>query len=326
MSSTNSMIDDIAKGDGDLTKRLDASGHDEFADMSGRFNEFLGKLGVTVSSIIEDTASLERVAEQMDHSSVGISKTASGVAMMVASSATAMTEMAATAGEIATACVSMQQDASKVEASAREGSQVIMDANKIMATLASEVTTAADNIKTLGERSAEIGQVIETIQGIADQTNLLALNAAIEAARAGDQGRGFAVVADEVRALANRTTEATDSIATVIKGIQDETQKLVKEMEISVRHAQDGAQMAENSGDVVNGIVTSITQLNEQVSRVATAAEEQSATSDDVSSTVTKIEHDIAIVSKEAESGVELARELAAVTTKLASAVHQFKV
>jgi methyl-accepting chemotaxis protein len=97
-------------------------------------------------------------------------------------------------------------------------------------------------------------------------------------------------------------------------------------MEISVRHAQDGAQMAGNSGDVVNGIVTSITQLNEQVSRVATAAEEQSATSDDVSSTVTRIEQDIAIVSKEAESGVALARELAGVTAKLASAVHQFKV
>lgn len=326
MSSTNAMIDDIAKGDGDLTKRLDASGHDEFADMSGRFNEFLGKLGVTVSSIIDDTASLERVAGQMDQSSVGISKTASGVAMMVASSATAMTEMAATASEIASACVSMQHDAGKVEASAREGSQVIVDANKVMATLADEVTKAAENVKILGERSAEIGQVIETIQGIADQTNLLALNAAIEAARAGEQGRGFAVVADEVRALANRTSEATDSIATVIKGIQDETQKLVKEMEISVRHAQDGAQMAGNSGDVVNGIVSSITQLNEQVSRVATAAEEQSATSDDVSATVTKIEQDIAIVSKEAESGVKLARELAGVTAKLASAVHQFKV
>jgi methyl-accepting chemotaxis protein len=326
MNSTNSMIDDIAKGDGDLTKRLDASGHDEFADMSGRFNEFLGKLGVTVSSIIDDTASLERVAGQMDNSSADISKTASGVAMMVASSATAMTEMAATASDIASACVSMQHDASKVEASAREGSQVIMEANKVMATLADEVTKAAENVKTLGERSAEIGQVIETIQGIADQTNLLALNAAIEAARAGEQGRGFAVVADEVRALANRTAEATGSIAAVIKGIQDETQKLVKEMAISVRHAQDGAQLAGNSGDVVNGIVTSITQLNEQVSRVATAAEEQSATSDDVSATVIRIEQDIAMVSKEAESGVALARELAGVTAKLAWAVHQFKV
>jgi len=144
-------------------------------------------------------------------------------------------------------------------------------------------------VESLGTRSDQIGAIIGTIEDIADQTNLLALNAAIEAARAGEQGRGFAVVADEVRALAERTTRATKEIGEMIKAIQNETKGAVAVMEKGVQQVEAGTSEAAKSGKALQDILEQINNVAMQVNQIATAAEEQTATTREISNNIQQI-------------------------------------
>ena len=148
---------------------------------------------------------------------------------------------------------------------------------------------SAQTVANLGSRSDQIGQIVGTIEDIADQTNLLALNAAIEAARAGEQGRGFAVVADEVRALAERTTRATHEIGEMIKAIQSETREAVKVMNDGVHEVERGTEQATYSGEALERILDQINNLAMQVNQIATAAEEQTATTSEISCNMMRI-------------------------------------
>jgi methyl-accepting chemotaxis protein len=152
-----------------------------------------------------------------------------------------------------------------------------------------KVSTTYQSIKSLGAKSEQIGAIIGTIQDIADQTNLLALNAAIEAARAGEQGRGFAVVADEVRRLAERTTQATKEIETTIRLIQTETGNAVTIMLESVEGVARGTQESVKSGQSLGEILKQVNTVTEQIGQIATAAEEQSFTSREISKNVHQI-------------------------------------
>jgi methyl-accepting chemotaxis protein len=151
------------------------------------------------------------------------------------------------------------------------------------------VRASAQTVASLGTRSDQIGQIVGTIEDIADQTNLLALNAAIEAARAGEQGRGFAVVADEVRALAERTTRATREISEMIKAIQLETKDAVSSMNEGVHEVERGTEQAKHSGEALERILDQINNLAMQVNQIATAAEEQTATTSEISSNMLRI-------------------------------------
>jgi len=142
------------------------------------------------------------------------------------------------------------------------------------------VLSSANKIQTLGEKSKQIGEIIEVIDDIAEQTNLLALNAAIEAARAGEHGKGFAVVADEVRKLAERSARATGEIADLIKGIQDETMEAVAAMEKGTQEVEVGSELAANAGTVIEEMMGSIKQVVAQIAAVSKSAEQMAHTSD----------------------------------------------
>ena len=195
-----------------------------------------------------------------------------------------------------------------------------------MGQIAEKVQESARTLESLGVRSDQIGAIIGTIEDIADQTNLLALNAAIEAARAGEQGRGFAVVADEVRALAERTTRATKEIGVMIKAIQSETKNAVTAMEQGVKQVEYGTVEAAKSGQALQGIMEQINAVAMQVNQIATAAEEQTATTSEISNNMMKITQVVHQSSQGAHESASAAAQLNGNAEELQRLVRQFKL
>ena len=179
-----------------------------------------------------------------------------------------------------------------------------------MQQLADKVQEAATAVSALGQRSQQIGTIVGTIEQIAAQTNLLALNAAIEAARAGEQGRGFAVVADEVRVLANRTAQATGEIGSMIGAIQQETAVAVTLMQQGVSQVQLGSHEAAQSGDALNAILELVNTVSLQVSQIATAVEEQTMVSSEISGNMQQITSVIQQASQGAHESAVAAAQL----------------
>ena len=279
-------IRDIAQGEGDLTRRLPILGKNEIGELSEWFNTFVGKLHGIINQVSGSALQLASSSLQLQQTSRQMTDSTAQLLSQSTSLATAGEEMSATSGDIASNCHHAATNAGGATAKASQGAAVVGQSIAVMNSIAERVQSAAGTVDALGVRSEQIGAIIGTIEDIADQTNLLALNAAIEAARAGEQGRGFAVVADEVRALAERTTRATKEIGEMIKAIQKETKDAVSSMEQSVTQVEQGTSHASESGRSLQEILDIINAVTEQISQIATAAEEQTATTREISSNV----------------------------------------
>jgi methyl-accepting chemotaxis protein len=214
----------------------------------------------------------------------------------------------------------------QASAAAVAGAQVVDETIRVMNDITQRVRSSAHAVEGLGNRSEQIGAIVGTIEDIADQTNLLALNAAIEAARAGEQGRGFAVVADEVRALAERTTRATKEISDMIKAIQKETKSAVDAMEAGVGEVAKGSEKAADSGKALEKILDQINEVTTQINQVATAAEEQTATTSEISNNMHQITAVIAETSRGAQESAAAAIQLSGYAEELKRIVGQFKL
>ena len=188
------------------------------------------------------------------------------------------------------------------------------------------VREAAGTVESLGARSDQIGAIVGTIEDIADQTNLLALNAAIEAARAGEQGRGFAVVADEVRALAERTTKATKEIGGMIRAIQEETAGAVNSMEHGVTEVEKGMEASRKSGIALEQIVDAINEVTMQVHQIATAAEEQTAVTGEISTNIHQITDVVHDTARGAHETAAAAAQLSGLAQSLKALVGRFRL
>jgi methyl-accepting chemotaxis protein len=279
-------IRDIAQGEGDLTRRLPIHSTNEIGELSEWFNTFIGKLHTIIGQVSGSSLQLASSALQLQQTSKQMTDSIAQLSLQSTSLATAGEEMSATSGDIANNCHHAAGNAGGATQKATQGAAVVGQSIAVMNSIAERVQNAATTVDALGIRSEQIGAIIGTIEDIADQTNLLALNAAIEAARAGEQGRGFAVVADEVRALAERTTRATKEIGEMIKAIQKETKDAVTSMEQSVTQVEQGTSHAADSGRSLQEILDIINDVTEQISQIATAAEEQTATTREISSNV----------------------------------------
>ncbi len=282
-------LEEITQGEGDLTRRLDAAGQCEFSKISGMFNSFMETLQTLIANVNQKTADMVATATELDTSSDKMLAQADLAAGQTVAVATASEEMSATTADIARSCMHAAERADEAGSTAQNGATVVQDTLRSMQVIADNVRVTAETIKGLGARSDQIGAIVGTIEDIADQTNLLALNAAIEAARAGEMGRGFAVVADEVRALAERTTRATREIAEMIKAIQQETAKAVNVMEEGVTQVEKGTHEAARSGEALDEILSKISDVSQEINQIATAAEELTATNNEVTGSIHSI-------------------------------------
>lgn len=337
---TVAVLKDISEGEGDLTKRLTATSHDEIGDLARYFNEFVEKLqGIisliagNVQTVATSASGLTTTATQLASGAAQATTQSAQVAAAAEQTSASMTSMVAATEEMSTnvttvsaAIEEFTTSVSEVAKSAERAASVAADASQL-------VDASNTQIHDLGNAADQIGKVIEVIQDIAEQTNLLALNATIEAARAGESGRGFAVVATEVKELAKQTANATEDIRQRIHAIQGSTNLAVKSM---------------------GGISDVIGQVNELSRIIATAVEEQSITTKEIaqnvaqsssaaqtvaqgvaesasaSQEIARIIVDVDRAAKQAAEGASLTemsgRELSTVADQLHSLVGQFRV
>ncbi|QJB55041.1 methyl-accepting chemotaxis protein [Pseudodesulfovibrio sp. zrk46] len=234
--------------------------------------------------------------------------------------ATAMEEMNATVLEVARHAQDAAINADEARTRAADGEGIVTEVVDAIHQVATHADQLKGSMEELDERSEAIGKVLSVIEDIADQTNLLALNAAIEAARAGEAGRGFAVVADEVRKLAEKTMQATNEVHSAITGIQDGARKNVQATEIAVDSVNKSTEMAGRSGEALAAIVTVAEATADQVRAIATAAEQQSAASEEINEAtmeVTRVAGETESLMVEASEAIRRLSQLAGDLTKI---------
>jgi methyl-accepting chemotaxis protein len=266
------------------------------------------------------TSASDELAAQIEQSTRG-SETQ---AHRVAETATAMEEMNATVLEVAKNSAEAAQTSAKARTMAEEGSKAVDRVASFMEELSRNAHQSQEDMGSLGKQAESIGQILNVISDIADQTNLLALNAAIEAARAGEAGRGFAVVADEVRKLAEKTMTATSEVGAAIRGIQDGTKKNYDNVAQAVAAIGEATALAGQSGQTLGQIVSLVDVTADQVRSIATASEQQSATSEEINRSiedVNRISSETADAMRQSARAVdalaEQARELSSLIAEL---------
>jgi methyl-accepting chemotaxis protein len=312
--------------EGDLTVVIDCSGKDETAMLMRAMQHMVTSLRELITGTVNISNGIATASNQLHTTSSQIASGAEDLASQTGTVATASEEMSATSTDIARSCT-MAADASKHSTDAASaGSQVVQQTISGMSVIAERVRKTSQTIEALGARSEQIGDIVGTIEDIADQTNLLALNAAIEAARAGEQGRGFAVVADEVRALAERTTKATREIGEMIKAIQKETKAAVMAMEEGVSEVEKGAISSQKSGEALEVILGCINDVAIQVAQIATAAEEQQATTCEVTGNIMQITDVVRLTAQGATKNTEEAAHLSLQAKELQKLVARFRL
>ncbi len=303
----------IKRGDelGVIARAMDALN----TNLKKVFNEIIS----SVHSLTSSATQLSSIAEEMSRTAESSSNRANSVA-------TSSEEMSQTVVDIAKNTANIADSAKKAVDTAQQGNMIVERSVGEVKEIDETVNESARFVKSLGERSAHIGEIVSVINDIADQTNLLALNAAIEAARAGEQGRGFAVVADEVRKLAERTAQATSEIEDMIKAIQNEVTKAVEIMDTATVKVQSGVTLTAQAGDALKAIVKSSDELQLMVQQIASATEEMSATSEEISKEIVDIANASRDTTASSHETAQAAVSLSQIATKLDETIRFFRL
>ncbi|MDH5180965.1 MAG: methyl-accepting chemotaxis protein [Gammaproteobacteria bacterium] len=320
------VVKDVATGDlTPDTGKADTNSNDETGQLTKAMAAMLDNLGVMVVEINKTTVMLASSSEEL----TAISKQTNGsIERQLAETAqvaTAINELASTAQEVARNAAEAANAADTANKEAQEGAKVSQGLSQAISNQIKETNQVADSLHRLQDQTDKIANIMAVINDIAEQTNLLALNAAIEAARAGEQGRGFAVVADEVRTLATRTQQSTKEIEETVAGLQSETNKTVAIMKTTQEEAGKTQGFVEQTTHRLNGIATSVDNISQMITQIATATEEHTSVTEEIDRNVTNITQLAQQVADDAKHTTTATNELAQLAAQLEALVGQFK-
>lgn len=324
--SIGSALEDIAEGEGDLTRRLNAKGKHEVATIAYQFNRFTEKLQGIIQQVVQNTNQVCTVTAGI------VTETGQAAASMneqmnaTDQVATAIEQLTASTQDIAASASQSADHAAAVDTNTQVGRAKVEETERSILALAKELEKASVVTANLSKDSQEIGSVLSVIQGIAEQTNLLALNAAIEAARAGEQGRGFAVVADEVRTLASRTQQSTEEIRGIIERVQKGTENTVNAMETSCATANSSVQLVQEAGGILAQITQESGNINDMNRQIASASEEQSGVSSEIRNSINQIAQMSAHSNDATDQILVKTEQLAQQSKMLQALLKQFKL
>lgn len=319
-------LEEIASGEGDLTQRIDPHSKDEVGQLALNFNQFVHNMHTMVtklSGISQLLSSQSQItAAQAEERSVRITMQQDEINMV----ATAVNEMAAATQEIANNSDNTAQYSTEAVSATTYGSELVNQTQQSIHSLEAEVQTATTVIQELEQNGHQISTILSTIQDIADQTNLLALNAAIEAARAGEQGRGFAVVADEVRVLSQRTHSSTQEIQTMIESLQTSTSKAVEIMKGSQTWVETSVNNSDSASTSLIQIQKTIISISDMAVQIASAAEEQTSVTSEITRSMEGIRDVSNDFAQEAQEAANQAAELSNLSVELQQEINRFKL
>ncbi|ABC32718.1 Methyl-accepting chemotaxis protein [Hahella chejuensis KCTC 2396] len=319
-------LQDIAQGEGDLTKRIPLSSRDEVGELVHWFNIFMDKLHGSINQIVSIFEPLARMSGDLSSMTSVTSRLADEQEKATDEVTTAVEHMLHNVQSIAHNASQAAAEAVSANEEAKLGREVVNQTVATINSLADDVEKASDVIRRLESYTVNVGSILDVIKGIAEQTNLLALNAAIEAARAGEQGRGFAVVADEVRTLASKTQESTKEIQTVIEELQSASLGAVNAMTHSQKQANESVDQAAKTDASLEKITDKVASITKMNSEIALATEEQQNVSASINDTIVEIKSNARSAAETVHSVDETAHALQQISRKLKEVTGQFKV
>ncbi|MBD1557448.1 methyl-accepting chemotaxis protein [Vibrio sp. S9_S30] len=325
-AKTEEALNDIAEGDGDLTKELPSEGKDELSHIATAFNLFTKKIRSIVTDMVPVSQGITSAATQLNQVASNASIKAGEQHQSVDTVASAMNELHASNQEVATSASSAADAAQQAAQLGEQGVNVIDSATNHMSSLSDLLTETEKSTLQLAQDSETVSTVLDVIRGIAEQTNLLALNAAIEAARAGEQGRGFAVVADEVRTLATRTQASTDEIEQIVGNLQARAKTVTSAMEKTQVQSNATHEQAKKARETLAEIGHQITHILELNQQIADSSAQQTLATEEISKNLIIISENSDQSTTQATQVAQASKVLMSNGQELESIIRHFKV